>query len=157
MAINNFVYWSDGLGGREFDYHSRNGGLGICQQKLLAGPGICQQKLLAGPGIWTIFSNARAMPGGLPGGDARGWNWLAHNLHAGNYHKNVCNSPCLSHEWWGQQQIKWRTPNMVWFFQKQMSYNLSKQHDSKGYNFCRGGSNSRRQVVDFCKATQFMS
>ena len=48
------------LGGRAFDHHRRNGGRGICQQKLPAGPG-----------IWTIFLNAR-------GGDARGWNWLAY-------------------------------------------------------------------------------
>ena len=45
MATNNFVYWSDGLEGRTFDHHRRNGGRGICQQKLPAGPG-----------IWTIFS-----------------------------------------------------------------------------------------------------
>ena len=31
-----------------------------------------------GLGIWNFFSNARGMPRGLPGGDARGWNWLAH-------------------------------------------------------------------------------
>ena len=68
MAINNFVYWSDELEGRAFDYHRRNGGRVIYQKKLPAGPG-----------IWGIFSNARGMPGGLPGeGDARGWNWLAH-------------------------------------------------------------------------------
>ena len=40
MVTNNFVYWSDGLEGRAFDHHSRNGGRGICQQKLPAGPGI---------------------------------------------------------------------------------------------------------------------
>ena len=62
MAANNFVYWSDGLEGRAFDHHRRNGGRGICQQKLPAGPV-----------IWTIFSNARGML-------ARGWNWLTHNL-----------------------------------------------------------------------------
>ena len=47
MATNIFVDWSDGLEGRVFDNHSRNGGQGICQQKL---------------------------PGG-GGGDARGWIW----------------------------------------------------------------------------------
>ena len=57
MATNNFVYWSDGLEGRAFDHHRRNGGRGICQQKLPAGPG-----------IWMIFSNVRGMPGGLPWG-----------------------------------------------------------------------------------------
>ena len=57
MATNNFVYWSDGLEGRAFDHHRRNGGRGICQEKLPAGPG-----------IWTIFLNARGMPGDLPGG-----------------------------------------------------------------------------------------
>ena len=40
MATNSFVYWSDGLGGRAFDHHSRNGGHGICQQKMPATPGI---------------------------------------------------------------------------------------------------------------------
>ena len=50
MATNNFAYWSDGLEGRAFDHHRGNGGRGICQQKLPAGPG-----------IWTIFSNARGM------------------------------------------------------------------------------------------------
>ena len=40
--------------------------------------GICQQKFPAGPGIWKFFSNARGMPGGLPGEDARDWNWLTH-------------------------------------------------------------------------------
>ena len=45
------------LEGRAFDHHRRNGGRGICQQKLPAGPG-----------IWTIFLNAGGMPGGLPGG-----------------------------------------------------------------------------------------
>ena len=52
------------------------------------GGGICQQKLLAGPGIWTIFSNARGMPGGggLPVGDARGWNWLTHYHYHYHYH-----------------------------------------------------------------------
>ena len=38
MATDNFVYLSDRLGGRAFDYHSRNGGQGICQQKLPAEP-----------------------------------------------------------------------------------------------------------------------
>ena len=51
-----FVYWWEGLGGRAFDHHSRNGGRGICQQKLPAGPGIC-----------PIVSNTRGLPGGLPG------------------------------------------------------------------------------------------
>ena len=37
MATNNFVYWSDGLEGRAFDHHRRNGGRGICQQKFPAG------------------------------------------------------------------------------------------------------------------------
>ena len=46
-----------GGGGRAFNHHSRNGGRGICQQKLPAGLGICQ-----------IFSNSRGLPGGLPGG-----------------------------------------------------------------------------------------
>ena len=32
------------------------------------GRGICQQELLARPDIWTIFSIARGMPGGLSGG-----------------------------------------------------------------------------------------
>ena len=38
------------LRGRAFDHHNRNGGQGICQQKLPAGPG-----------IWLIFQ----MPGGM--------------------------------------------------------------------------------------------
>ena len=45
MATNIFVFWSDGLGGggrRAFDHHNRNGGRGICQQKLPAGPSIFQ-------------------------------------------------------------------------------------------------------------------
>ena len=50
--VNVFVYWSDGLGDRAFDRHSRNGGRGICQRKLLAGPGIL-----------PFFSNARRLPG----------------------------------------------------------------------------------------------
>ena len=56
MATNIFVLmdWR----GRAFGHHSRNGG----------GRGICQQKLPAGPGICPIFSNARGLPGGLPGG-----------------------------------------------------------------------------------------
>ena len=57
MATNIFVYWSDGLAGRAFDHHSRNGGWGICQQKLPA------------------FDHFFEWPG-----DARGWNWLAHNI-----------------------------------------------------------------------------
>ena len=52
MVTNNFVYWSAGLEGPAFDHHRRNGGRGICQQKLLVGLG-----------IWMIFQ----MPGGLPG------------------------------------------------------------------------------------------
>ena len=52
MATNFFVYWSDRLRGRAFHHHSKNGGLGICQQKLPAGPGIC-----------PIFSKARGLPG----------------------------------------------------------------------------------------------
>ena len=62
MATNTFVYWSDGLGGRAFDHHSRNGERGICQQILPAGPG-----------IWTMFSNSRVE------GGVCGWNWLAHH------------------------------------------------------------------------------
>ena len=44
-------------GGQAFDRHSRNGGRGLCKQKLPAGPDIC-----------PVFSNARGFPGGLPGG-----------------------------------------------------------------------------------------
>ena len=40
MATNIFVYWSDGLGDRAFDNHSRNVGWDIYQQKLHAVPGI---------------------------------------------------------------------------------------------------------------------
>ena len=54
MATNNFVYWSDELEGQAFDPHRRNG-----------GPGIYQQKLPAGPDIWNFFSNARGLPGGM--------------------------------------------------------------------------------------------
>ena len=53
MATNIFVDWSDGLGGRVFDNHSRNGGQGICQQKLPTGTGIL-----------PIFSSAQGLPGG---------------------------------------------------------------------------------------------
>ena len=52
IDIPYIVYWSDGLGGREFDHQSRNGEWGICQRKLPAGPG-----------IWPIFSNNRGLPG----------------------------------------------------------------------------------------------
>ena len=58
MATNISVYWTDGLGGRPFDPHSRNGRRDICQRKLLA----------------------RDLTGDLLGEDARGLNWLAHNL-----------------------------------------------------------------------------
>ena len=60
-ATNNFVYWSDGLGGggggggQAFDHHSNDGGRDICQQNAPAEPG-----------IWTNFSNARVIPGDLP-------------------------------------------------------------------------------------------
>ena len=47
MATNIFVDWSDGLEGRVFDNHSRNGGQGICQQKL---PGDGGGMLVAGFG-----------------------------------------------------------------------------------------------------------
>ena len=60
MATNIFVYWSDGLEGRAFDHHRRNGG----------GAGYLSIK------IAKNFSNAR----GMPGGDARGWNCLAHKI-----------------------------------------------------------------------------
>ena len=60
MATNISVYWTDGLGGRPFDPHSRNGRWDICQRKLLA----------------------RDLTGDLRGEDARGLNWLAHNLSA---------------------------------------------------------------------------
>ena len=65
MATNNFVFWLDGLEGWAFDHHRRNG-----------GGGICQQKLPAWPGIWLFFKCPGVCPGGLPGGDARACNWL---------------------------------------------------------------------------------
>ena len=52
--ISYILYLSDGLGGRAFDHHSRNGERGICKRILPAGPGIC-----------PIFSNARGLPGGM--------------------------------------------------------------------------------------------
>ena len=54
---NIFVYWMDGIGGRAFDHHSRNGrgGEGV----------ICQQKMPAGPGISPSFSNAWGLPRGM--------------------------------------------------------------------------------------------
>ena len=48
MATNIFVYWSDGLEGRAFDHHRRNGGAGYLSIKIAKN-----------------FSNARGMPGGM--------------------------------------------------------------------------------------------
>ena len=36
MATTIFVNWSDGLGGRAFDHHRRNGGQEICQSEKFA-------------------------------------------------------------------------------------------------------------------------
>ena len=60
MVTNIFVNWSDGLGGREFDHHRRNGGAEHLSIKIARRAGHL-----------PIFSNA---PGGCQGGDARGWN-----------------------------------------------------------------------------------
>ena len=37
--VNVFVYWSDGLGDRAFDRHSRNGGAGHLPTKIARGAG----------------------------------------------------------------------------------------------------------------------
>ena len=59
MATNNFGYWSDGLEGRAFDHHRRNGGWGICQQKLPQNRAFEQ-----------FFQMAGVCPGVCPGGGA---------------------------------------------------------------------------------------
>ena len=61
MAINVIVYWLDGLGVRDFDYHSRNGDEPFANKNFPQG--------------WAfdhIFSKALGLI--CPGGDARGWN-----------------------------------------------------------------------------------
>ena len=44
QLIFSYIYWSDGVGERAFDCHSRN-----------VERGICQRKMPAGPGIWPFF------------------------------------------------------------------------------------------------------
>ena len=42
------------------------------------GAGHLPTKVARRAGYLNNFLNSRSMPGDLPGGDARGWNWLAH-------------------------------------------------------------------------------
>ena len=53
-ATSIFVYWSDGLGsrGQGIWSSSRNGGRGICQQKLPAGPGMHLTNFMQMSGVW---------------------------------------------------------------------------------------------------------
>ena len=60
MATNNFVYCSDGLGGRAFDHHSRNEGAGHFPTKTARRA--------------RHFNNFFKCLGVYRGGDACGWN-----------------------------------------------------------------------------------
>ena len=64
MATNIFVHWSDGLGGRAFDNHSRNESGAFANKNLIA----CRA------GHLTIFLKALEGGGVEGGGDAHGWN-----------------------------------------------------------------------------------
>ena len=60
METNIFVDVSDGLWGRAFDHHRRNGGAGHLPTKIARRAG--------------HLTNFFKCPRGLPGGDAYGWN-----------------------------------------------------------------------------------
>ena len=63
MATYIFVYWSDGLGGRAFDRHSRNRGAGDLLTKVAR-----RDKYL------TNFIKCPVFAPGFARGDDRGWN-----------------------------------------------------------------------------------
>ena len=57
MATNNFLYWSDGLEGRAFDHHRRNGGGAFANKN-------CPQ----GQAFEQFFQMPGVYPGVCPGG-----------------------------------------------------------------------------------------
>ena len=59
MATNNFVYWSDGLEAEHLTTTEGTGGGAFANKNCPQG---------------RAFEQFFQMPGGLPGGDARGWN-----------------------------------------------------------------------------------